>query len=236
MATERIDFISSYCDRWCKRCAFTDRCSAFACTLAIGMCGDVAAGIELAVGAPHPVDGTTHETAGAALLADFVEPSAEPMAEDERQEAARDARLDAAPLTIMATTYALRSTTWLKEQRHGIAAHANPIVREALDVVAWDASLIGAKVHRALDGRDRARHDEGPSDDDSGQSDTNGSAKVALMSLERSEAAWRVIGEATADSRPSALADAAAHLRRTVLREFPTAMSFIRPGFDEPGL
>ena len=57
MNTDRIDFISSYCDRWCERCSYTSRCSAYACDIAIGMCGDVAQGIELAVGAPHLVDG-----------------------------------------------------------------------------------------------------------------------------------------------------------------------------------
>src|SRR6185295_363526 len=33
----RIDFISAYCDRWCDRCAYTARCSAYACDVAAGM-------------------------------------------------------------------------------------------------------------------------------------------------------------------------------------------------------
>src|SRR6476660_6512605 len=37
---ERIDFISSYCDRWCERCAYTSRCSTYACQVAVAMCGD----------------------------------------------------------------------------------------------------------------------------------------------------------------------------------------------------
>jgi len=40
--------------------------------------------------------------------------------------------------------------------------------------------------------------------------------------------------EATEDGTASALADAAGNLRRVALDEFPQAMSFIRPGFDEP--
>ena len=52
MNGDRIDFISSYCDRWCERCSFTSRCSLFAVQTAIAMCGDVADGIELAVGRP----------------------------------------------------------------------------------------------------------------------------------------------------------------------------------------
>ena len=54
MNPDRIDFISSYCDRWCERCAFTSRCALFEVQVAIGMCGNVEEGIELAVGAPHP--------------------------------------------------------------------------------------------------------------------------------------------------------------------------------------
>ena len=63
-STTRIDFISSYCDRWCERCAFRDRCSAFACEVAIGMCGDAAEGLELAIGAPHPVHEKPDEDRG----------------------------------------------------------------------------------------------------------------------------------------------------------------------------
>ena len=236
MNTERIDFISSYCDRWCERCAFTNRCSTFACTIAVGMCGDLAAGIELAVGAPHPPPGAPRETIGAEWLPEFpnVEPSAEEMAEYRRDEKARRVRLDRAAVNVMATAYMLRSSAWLKQHREADAVSADPIVREALDIVAWDTYFVGAKLRRALDGRDRARHDEDECDDHPVQNDWNGSAKVALMSLERSELAWRLIGDAIADSTAFGLGDAVGNLRRIVLEEFPKAMAFVRPGFDEP--
>ena len=233
----RIDFISAYCDRWCERCAFTDRCSAFACTLAVGMCGgDVAAGIELAVGTPQPVNGAEDETAAATLLADVpnVEPSPEEMADIERDDKARRARLDQVPLCSMSTTYGLRAWTWLKKNHDAVATHADPLVREAFEVVAWDAPLVGAKLHRALAARDRSQHDSGEWDEHPVQNDSNGLAKVALISLERSEAAWRVIAGATEDTAAFVLADAVGHLRRTAQHEFPNAMSFVRPGFDEP--
>ena len=93
--------------------------------------------------------------------------------------------------------------------------------------------MISAKLHRALDGRDRhTHHPEG--DDDPLQNDWNGSAKVALLSLERSEIAWRAIAQPTSDPVAVLLADAARDLHRLTLEEFPRAMSFVRPGFDEP--
>lgn len=155
-STTRIDFISSYCDRWCERCAFTDRCSAFACQVAVGMCGDAAEGLELAIGAPHPVHEEPHEDPGRREFLELIarQPSAEEMAEIDRSEKARDVRLDRAPLNKMATAYMMRSTSWLQKYRDGIAAGADPVVREALEIVGWDAYFIGAKVHRALDGRD----------------------------------------------------------------------------------
>lgn len=232
--TDRIDFISSYCDRWCERCAFTDRCSSFACDVAIGMCGDVAAGIELAVGAPEPVGAERSPTAGERFLADYVEPSAEELAETVRNEAARRARLDHAPLAQMSMRFGLQAHAWLEKHRDTIDAGADPVVHEALEVAGWDSSLIGAKLRRALDGRDRRESGDEDVDDDPIQNDWNGSAKVALISLERSALAWGIIAAASSDNAARVLADAAAHLRRSVLQEFPDALSFVRPGFDEP--
>ena len=71
MDAERIDFISAYCDRWCERCAFTARCSAYACHIAVDMCGDFAEGLELAVGRPRPEPGDPEEPDARDWLADF---------------------------------------------------------------------------------------------------------------------------------------------------------------------
>jgi hypothetical protein len=232
--SERIDFISSYCDRWCDRCAFTERCSSFACDVAIGMCGDVAAGIELAVGIPEPVEGTRPETAGERMLASYVEPSAEELAAIGREEQARHDRLERHSLARMSKKYGMDASIWLDGHRETFAGQSDPVIREALDIVGWDALFIGAKVRRAIDGRDRHKHDEEDDDDDPVQNDWNGSAKVGIISMERSEAAWRVVAAATRAGGASVLADAAAQLHRAVLDEFPHALSFIRPGFDEP--
>jgi len=112
-------------------------------------------------------------------------------------------------------------------------ADADSIVREALDIVAWDSMLVGAKLHRALLARERSATEAWP-DDDAVQNDANGSAKVALISLERSESAWRLIAGTTGDADAAELEVLAARLRALVAREFPRAMAFVRPGFDEP--
>src|SRR6476646_11895917 len=111
MQTERIDFISAYCDRWCERCAFTDRCSSFAVHIAQGMCdGDIAAAIELAIGAPQSVDGDPPPTPGERLLnelGDFTISDQE-MEEHRKAEQARRKRLDATTVAKMADVYSTR--------------------------------------------------------------------------------------------------------------------------------
>jgi hypothetical protein len=108
------------------------------------------------------------------------------------------------------------------------------VLRDAIEIVAHDTYLVGAKLHRALAGRDRRLADE---DNDHGpvQNDWNGSAKVALISLERSQAAWRIIAEATGGQTPGLLAASTMDLQAMVERAFPDAWAFVRPGFDEPG-
>jgi hypothetical protein len=106
-----------------------------------------------------------------------------------------------------------------------LAMDAAQIV-DALDVVSWDQYLIAAKLHRAL----RGRHGD---DDHPTQNHWNGSAKVALISIERSEAAWRLIAHWSAGDQPCLLADHLMQLRKEVEREFPRARYFVRPGFDD---
>jgi hypothetical protein len=234
MTSDRIDFISAYCDRWCERCAFTDRCSVYACRIAAEMCGDFREGLELALGPPHPIDGEPQPTVSETLLAELRNVTITPdeIAQFERAHKERHARLKAHPLTRMSDLYASRAWEWLQANQEPLAASADPVVREALEVVSWDAHLIGAKIHRALTGRDCVAQGE-DEDDDPVQNDWNGSAKVALLSLQRSEAAWRTIAAATGDPTPSVLADGASRLRQALEEAFPSAMAFIRPGFDQ---
>jgi hypothetical protein len=106
-------------------------------------------------------------------------------------------------------------------------------VRNALEIIEFDWSFLHPKLYRALEGRewDAACPDD---DRDPIQTDSNGSAKVALISIDRSEAAWRLIAHWTdTSSTAGLLADSLAQLRLRVEREFPDARRFIRPGFDE---
>jgi hypothetical protein len=100
------------------------------------MCGDFAQGLELAVGVPQPIDGETREpTVGEQLLADLAEhpPSAEMIAEFILEEADRDDRIEAAPLTALAHDYTHRSIAWLPKRHEELVAAADPVLIEALE-------------------------------------------------------------------------------------------------------
>jgi hypothetical protein len=65
--------------------------------------------------------------------------------------------------------------------------------------------------------------------------DSDGSAKVALIGVDRSMTAWRLMQLAAPETEPSIipLILQLARLRNRIETEFPEARQYIRPGFDE---
>ena len=230
MNTDRIDFISAYCDRWCERCAFTTRCSAYAVHAAVAMCdGDFAAAIELAVGVPPDKERLGRQRLEE-QLAEY-QPTERELAEVGREIEEGDQRVDESPLTTDALVASTLMHQWLSAHSKSLDDHDDRTVRDAVEIAGWDCHLIAAKLHRALSGRDTAEHD-GCADDDPIQNDWNGSAKVALISLDRSIVAWNRIAVTIADADAAAIAQRLQDLRVAVERAFPNARRFVRPGFD----
>jgi hypothetical protein len=231
MRTDRIEFISSYCDRWCERCSYTARCSTYAVEIAIGMCGDVKEALELALGTPRPAradEGPSDFGQEAARVTPT--PAELPSVREARRRRGID--IDQTRLMRTAWQFTKASHQWI-HSRYDEMANAGDavdvVLREALALAVRDAAFITVKLKRALGSRERG------DDDHPIQNDGNGSAKVALISIERSEAAWGVIAQATGDTLPLKLVELLRTLRQEVEREFPAAKHFIRPGFDEPG-
>jgi hypothetical protein len=231
MHTDRIDFISAYCDRWCERCAFTTRCSAYAVNAALAMCdGDFAAAVELAVGVP-PDNERPRRQSFEDQLAEYY-PTERELAEVGREIDEREERIDESPLTTDALVASTLTVQWLGAHRKSLEDHDDGNVRDAFEIASWDCHLIAAKLHRALSGRDEAEHD-GSRENDPIQNDWNGSAKVALISLDRSIVAWNKIAATTDDADAAAIAQHLQALRVDIERAFPNARRFVRPGFDE---
>jgi len=56
--------------------------------------------------------------------------------------------------------YTRRSVEWLQDAGESLRQTGDSALREALAIVGWDVWLIGAKIHRALKGRDVAQTGE----------------------------------------------------------------------------
>jgi hypothetical protein len=232
--TDRIDFISAYCDRWCERCAFTSRCSSYAVHVATAMCdGDFEAALELAVGAPpseDPVEAARREAFHEELLK--CQPTDAELDETRREEEGREERVDESPITTAAERYRTLARAWLESNSDVTVFTSDTRLADAIEVAGWDACLIGAKLHRALHGRDEFMRGEA-FDEDPVQNDWNGSAKVALISIRRSITAWATVAAAAGDPDAAAVAEELRRLEAEVERTFPNAWKFIRPGFDQ---
>lgn len=100
---------------------------------------------------------------------------------------------------------------------------------EALEVVNWYLDLIQAKMRRALYGYYYQPKKPGKQTED-----YNGSAKVALLAIDRSEKNWQLISGYCPLYRKeiSQLMVVLAQLRTDIETQFPEARAFLRPGFE----
>ena len=211
----------------------TQRCSMFTAEAAITMCGgDDRAGLELAFGRAPDDDGVVQPVPDWLNELVNVEIPEEEERAWERRHRERRRRVDATTIMQMAEAYMHIAHAW-RRSHEALESAADAVVREAFSVVSYDLIFIRVKLHRAIDGKDCVDTEDALFNDHPVQNDWNGSAKVALISIERSAEAWRVLASATGQETPVVLADQLQDLRREIEREFPDVWRFKRPGFDE---
>jgi len=103
-------------------------------------------------------------------------------------------------------------------------------LQDALEVIAWHQFFITVKLTRAYHSLvdEEAHQHEWPRDSD-------GTAKVALIGLDRCLAAWVVVRDMLPKYESVALDFMVRlnRLRAKVQAQFPNARAFVRPGFDE---
>jgi hypothetical protein len=217
--------IFNYCDSWCERCALTSHCRLFADQARIEAAVDpnftpVTEAPVRPEEVPFPPPPWLQQ-----LLEGFDETEVPPADQLERMRP--QVSTAHRPIVARATQYATRTHKWLTEsQRDDPGAPS-----DAVEVVAWFHFSILSKTRRAL----TSWPDDEP-DDLTCASDKDGSAKVALLGIERSELAWRDLIERGAITQVEGalfladlewLAPALEHAR-------PGGRSFVRPAFDEP--
>jgi hypothetical protein len=251
------DFISgiyNYCDRWCERCPLSSRCFVFATENEDPDLNDPDMRdlknakfwrqLDSIFKDAHDLIRECALEAGVDLEAiNTDEASAELEAESENAKGHQ--------LSVLARNYAGAVDTWFESQlvaaeslnddanaqarREAIAID----VQEAVEIIRWYQFFIAAKVFRALMSNDDGLDGVYPADSEDvtnpAQTDANGSAKTALIAIERSLGAWRIMQSCVPDKTGSIapLTAMLESLRRGIEETLPLARDFIRPGFDE---
>jgi hypothetical protein len=221
--------VYNYCDRWCEHCALASRCRVYAEDLRMSL--DLP---ELPPQAAASESPSVVRSLGAVAAAfeeaipdEFFVWGAKTGSEEDPDELPPRPELEPAELELQRRVKALGSCFWKWLAPESRADE--PLVKDAVDVLQHFSIYVGPKVHRALTGRKDC-------EEYGMQSDALGSAKAALLALERLADAWLQLAErgviSVLEAAPvlSELQSVIAELERL----FPRARDFVRPGFDEP--
>lgn len=102
-------------------------------------------------------------------------------------------------------------------------------MNDAFDVINWYNYFIQAKLRRALYFRDSSKKEAQDIDD------SNGSAKISLIAMDRSIAAWSSMIDFVPQTEDMILQILIilSEIRKRTEKEFPDARNFKRPGLDK---
>jgi hypothetical protein len=243
-----ISGIYNYCDRWCERCPLTTRCLVYA-TEQVNHRESPETQDVRNEAFWHKLSAVLLETRQ--MITEWANEAGIDLSQvPEENPTTRKPRrqlVDNHPLARAGKKYANAASDWFREFDQNIELsdlRATAAEREqaeqfedAREVIQWYQYQIAVKIIRALSCRSDGWEDnpelaEFPKDSD-------GSAKVSLIGIDRSMASWRLIQLALrdrADSRHDSIVPLILQLerlRKRVEQSFPEAREFIRPGFDE---
>lgn len=227
-----IPGIHNYCDRWCERCPFTRKCGNYVLT----------EGLE---SNQEDVDLNNEKFWKDLSMIfeatfDMIREHAEELGIDLDNIDEEDCKLEVKNVEVeeYAREYGLNMINWLKGNSEKLnetvqkllLVHENIALKfkDALEVVQWYSLFISAKVHRSM-------LDFGDVTDEYEDYDQKGSAKIAIIAIDRSIAALGLILEKIPDFEDDLLRFLAqlAKIKRDILKVYPMAMEFRRPGFDD---
>lgn len=231
-----ISGIFNYCDRWCERCSFTSRCTTF---------------LMDEFREKNKNSDSDNEDFWQDLsfifevTKDMLEEKIEEFGIDIDEVLAVADDLETAKgegiksqAEEMAFQYGLQSSKWLKENADYIYYKSNQLniidgeftisVSDTVEVIQWYQFFIAPKVSRAYSPKIYPN-------DDFEDFDKDGSAKIALIAIENSIKAYSFLLNNFAEKEDEILdfLVTLTKIKKLLLRDFPKAMDFVRPGFDE---
>jgi hypothetical protein len=203
--------VSSFCDRWCARCALTAHCELFV---------------------KHNSDCETTTADSRMSLLEQVEMMHDAAQNHPAQAPPRetDSKLptDLEPSSMQPSPEVVRNGRALHRKRQRARFSANASVRMAIETIDHFTLFVPVKMLLCLG--TVSRHGPGPQ-----QSDANGWGKAALLGLERMRIAWTLLVNTHhySESDVAPFLSEIGRMQRNLERAVPNARAFVRPGFDE---
>jgi len=231
-----IPGIHNYCDRWCERCTHTKHCSVFKMEEFHAQEGrsrdienkefwdDVSLNFQVTASLLKEMAEDAGFDLDAIDEADLDE-------EEKRQKTAKNSRA-----VKLSRAYGLDGFNWFKKQetvfqeKFELFLNIKPEIledlKEAVEVVQFYMMFIGAKTYRACIPPIEIEGVE--------NEDCKGSAKIAIIAIERSMGSWVKIMDAFPEFEDNILdfLKTLSKVKKLLLAKFPDAMEFKRPGFD----
>ena len=247
-----INGIFNYCDRWCERCYFTSRCRVFEQVSELTT-------EELDISNKKFWDSIANNFKEATQLLveaaekhgiDIEKLTKTEFKEFEKKQDQSRKILKECELGQLTKKYISLANEWLKNNEHiseiqknvlqqmdlGIRSDKETLVfvqtiKDCLEIVHWYLFMIGVKFNRALSGK---LDDDGWEEANGFQKDSDGSAKVAIISTRRTFDAWLTLLNLLPNEEEN-LVPILGLLQKILKKgeeDFPNAKNFIRPGFD----
>lgn len=244
MAKEHIiSGVHNYCDRWCERCVFVDRCALGVLELKRWAKGKDWEPEDFLQELDALLEEPTEEAAAWLEEMDFSIDD-----EEEMEEILSDPQLEALQKAMRerGMRYFRAVQAFLDARRDQLGESRIDLVgahlegrdhqerselAEALEVITWYLHFIFVKASRALSGLEDMHEEHWGSHR---QSDANGSAKIAMLAAQRSIGAWEVVHRYWPDQQHS-IAEFVQQInqfRSSLEQYFPDWRKFVRPGFD----
>ena len=250
------DFISgiyNYCDRWCERCHMTARCFLYATSPKLDEDPNASEEEVWEKTFQHVHDSLQltmeliqkyADENGIDLNAPGEGP--DPMIKHEQLLGkAKDS-----PLGVLSNQYLHMSKKWMDESNEILSKKQNELVetelmalpdrepmqealdiKDALEIIGWYTFQIHVKLMRAMTSFEEDVEEE---IEESWPKDSDGSAKVALIGIDRSIGAWGIVLSNLPDQEERILPILAVleRLQRMTEQQFPNARAFFREGLD----
>ncbi len=247
-----ISGIYNYCDRWCERCTFSTQCMSYRLEQEENeeyesrfmenqqFWNKLSETFKLTKELLHEAAAEQNIN-----LDDLDTTNGDQIHEKSH------AYAEGHPLAKIARKYSNIVSGWFSEashlftmnfDEHNKSLTINPVnptaninideIEDAISVIRWYQFQISVKLMRALNGVIMEEGDELWRDE---RRDSDGSAKVSLLGIDHSLAAWGCLLNSypTEENTILDMLVLLEKLRKDIEKEFPNARAFIRPGFDE---